>query len=188
MVTVYSLVDMMLYNRRKRTQYFIEQKAMLAAAQAAFREGTASEAQMEILRKEAAIDAAVREAKAKRGEKDYAPDPWTGEKKEVEPVPEKKEGVLKKSREWLFSGLKKEESPDARVRAVWEEEKEEVKESGSGILKAVEEKRKEFVEEEKERQMAGGMLDKLGLETEASNQAETKAEKGKSWWSSLTGR
>ncbi|KAA8577211.1 hypothetical protein MFRU_021g00800 [Monilinia fructicola] len=161
-VTVYALGDMMIYNRKKRAEFFAEQKfkyAMaLESAQKAAASGSATEAQIEFLNRER-----EREEKVKLAEE-----------------AKKKSGPWKKSKEWLFSGLKKEEEGDdvgtSERRLGYEalsEEDDNLGERESDVLRAIEDKKlaiqdkaKSAFEAEKERQRKGGPLDRIGTEGE----------------------
>lgn len=153
---------MMVYNRKKRAEFFAEQKAKYAmaleSAQTAQALGTATESQIEFLERENERETNLKiaaEAKKKSG-------PW------------------KKGKEWLFSGLKKEEEGDdvgtSERRLGYEalsEEDDSLGERESDVLRAIEEKKmalqhkaKSAFEAEKERQKKGGPLDRIGTEGE----------------------
>ncbi|KAI9881278.1 MAG: hypothetical protein M1830_005564 [Pleopsidium flavum] len=87
-VAIFALGDMIIYNRRKRRDYFAEQSALhktrLAEAKVAAARGAADEDQMLLINRERAADEAERARSAKNG-------------------------VFKRTKEWLFSGLKNEE-------------------------------------------------------------------------------
>ncbi|QSZ35383.1 hypothetical protein DSL72_008253 [Monilinia vaccinii-corymbosi] len=157
-VTVYALGDMMVYNRKKRAEFFVEQKMKYAmaleSAQEAAAAGSATEAQIEFLNRE----------------KERA------EKTKLAEEAKKKSGPWKKSTEWLFSGLKKEEEGDdvgtSERRLGHEALSEEDDDFGareSDVIRAIEEKKmaiqdkaKSAFEAEKERQKKGGPLDRIG--------------------------
>jgi hypothetical protein len=133
-VTVYALGDMMIYNRRKRAEFFAEQRALheskLHDAREAVRGQRATEEQLQLLAQEREAERAAEEKKQQKGS-------WA------------------RSKEWLFSGLKTEDDAgSAQVAKV---------ESVPGeIMKAVGEKKAQVVAEEKRREQQGGMLDRLG--------------------------
>jgi hypothetical protein len=158
-VTVYALGDMMLYNRKKRAQFYQEQKALHASAietaRNAIASGTATEEQLKFIKREEDHDAELEAfAKAKR----------------------EKKGILTKSKDWLFSGLKKEEEGEdlgsSERRLGYEalsEEDDVLGERESDIVRAIEEKKmaitvkaKQAFADEKEKQKSGGPLDRLG--------------------------
>lgn len=181
MVCVYALSDMMIYNRKKRAQFFSEQQAQhmnaLHSAQMAQQHGTATEEQVALIETERAQAQAYADAeKAKAARK----------------------GIFGRSKDWLFSGLKQDEEVLAEggkkveevVKDVGGEAKEVVGANGSRILKAVEEK-KEGVREkiegawerEKNAERTGGPFDRIG-----TGAAEEPAPKSGGWTSFMTGR
>jgi len=182
-VTTYALGDMMIYNRRKRAQFFEEQKAIHASAVHRAKEaialGTASEEDIKFITREEEHDAQLR-AKAE------------------------KKGIFGKTKEWLFSGLKKEEEGDdvgsSERRLGYEalsEEDDTLGERESDIIRAIEEKKMEVQDkvkrafaDEKERQRTGGALDRLGTEAEraAENTARDDRPKSGGWTSFMTRR
>lgn len=184
MVTVYALGDMMIHNRRKRREYFAEQQAVHAAqvyeAQQAIRRGTASEEQQSLVQREEQIRQAEAAKNAPKGP-----------------------GVFARSKEWLFSGLKKEEEGGAFSTS---EEKvgydgtvaeDEIVRSGeSKIMKAVEERKTEVAEaaeratkNEVEIQRRGGPLDQYatGVATTGASTVDTPKQGG-GWTSFMSKR
>jgi len=182
-VTVYALGDMMIYNRRKRAEFFTEQKAKHEAAvhdaKLAIDHGVATEAQLEFIAREEAEDARlakIKEAKAKRG-------------------------VFKGVTSWLFFGLKKEEEGDdvgsSEARLGFEslsEEDDALGERESDIIRAIEDKKlaiqdkaKQAFAAEKERQRTGGPLDRIGTSTENRGSGEEQPKSG-GWTSFMTRR
>ncbi|MCJ1367951.1 hypothetical protein MMC16_007087 [Acarospora aff. strigata] len=87
-ITIFALGDMIVYNRRKRRDYFAEQSALhktrLAEAKEAVARGAADEDQMLLINRERAAF-------------------------EAEQARLSKKGVFKRTKEWLFSGLKKDD-------------------------------------------------------------------------------
>lgn len=181
MVCVYALSDMMIYNRKKRAQFFSEQHAVhmnsLHNAQLAQQHGTASEEQIALIeteRVQAQAQADAQKAKATR------------------------KGIFGRGKDWLFAGLKQDEEVaeegGKKVEEVMNEVGGQVQEAvganGSKILRAVEEK-KEGVkqkiegawEREKSAERAGGPFDRLG-----TSAAEETAPKKGGWTSFMTGR
>ena len=167
----------MIYNRRKRREYFAEQAAQHNAkihdAQQAIQHGVVTEEQREFLENE---------ERHRRAE----------EAKNASKSP----GVFARSKAWLFSGLKKDEA-DVDVgaegkRLVYEgtvDEDDVTVTSESPILRAVVEKEKEMVEEAKEAadverrtERRGGPLDRLG-----TTDGESPKRSG-GWTSFMTGR
>ncbi|KAI9796988.1 MAG: hypothetical protein M1835_002511 [Candelina submexicana] len=155
-LAVYGISDMILYNRRQRRDFFAKQKALhakvLTTAREAAAQGIADEDQMLLLNRVRAAEEAEQARLAKKG-------------------------IWKRTKAWLYSGLKTEEdgsSSRENLAAVGNEAwKENASESNDvtgdklGILKAVKEKRKEGVEPETvdapspAPEPRGGPLDKL---------------------------
>jgi hypothetical protein len=81
---------MMVHNRRKRAEFFTEQKALKASAiqtaRLAIDNGVATEDQLAFIRREEEHDAQVAAAAAAKAAK---------------------RGIFERSKDWLFSGLKK---------------------------------------------------------------------------------
>ncbi|KAI9719784.1 MAG: hypothetical protein M1812_003272 [Candelaria pacifica] len=135
-VAIYGLGGMMIYNRRQRRDFFKEQgvlhaKALIAARQAAS-QGTADEDQILLLNRERAAQEAEEARLAKKG-------------------------MWRRTKDWLYSGLKTEEegstTSGGTLAAVGDEVwKENATESNDGtgaklgILKALKEKRREGIE------------------------------------------
>jgi len=190
-VCVYALGDMMIHNRRKKAEFFQEQKAQHASATETARKkiqtGTATQDDITFMQLEDAHAAEI-EAKARA----------KAERKE--------NSVFNKGKRWLFSGLKKEEEGDdvgtSENRLGYEslsEEDDVLGERESDILRAMEEKKlgivdkaKQAFDKEKEKQRIGGYLDQIGT---APNQNPRTApnkdgEKPESsgWFSWMTGR
>lgn len=179
-ITVYAIGDMMIHNRRKRAEFYAEQKALkdsaIYTAKAAISSGIATEEQLAFINREeehqAQLDAAE---KAKR----------------------EKRGVFARGKEWLFSGLKREEEGEdvgsSERRLGYEalsEEDDSLGERESDIVRAIEEKKmaitakaKQAFTEEKERQRTGGQLDRLGTAPEGE-----ESPKSGGWTSWITGR
>jgi hypothetical protein len=171
---------MMIYNRRKRAEFYEEQKALkenaVRAAHLAIAAGVASEDQINFIRREeehdAQLETAAKAAAAKKR-------------------------IFKKGKEWLFSGLKNEEEGEdvgsSERRLGYEalsEEDDSLGERESDIVRAIEEKKmaiagkaKKAFAEEKERQRSGGPLDRLGTEIEGENGEPSKTGGWTSWMS-----
>lgn len=182
-VTVYALGDMMVYNRRKRAQFFEEQKGLHAAAihraRAAIEQGSASEEDIEFMRREDEEAARIERSNAEKAAK---------------------KGVFARSREWLFYGLKKDEegedeSNDRTIGpASLSREDDGLGVRGSDIVRAIEDKKEKVGDkvrnafaEEKERQRRGGTLDRLG--TPATEITASEDDRPKSGgWTSFMGR
>jgi hypothetical protein len=176
--TFYAIGDMIIYNRRKRAEFYQEQKSLkenaIRSARLAIAAGEASEEQINFISREEEHDAQLEAAaKAKAAKK----------------------GIFKKGKEWLFSGLKNEEEGEdvgsSERRLGYEglcEEDDSLGERESDIVRAIEEKKmaitakaKQAFAEEKERQRSGGPLDRLGTETEGVNGETPKSGGWTSW-------
>jgi hypothetical protein len=171
-ITAVSLTDMILYNRKKRREFYAEKSAErqkdLVLAREAFTRGHANEDQILLLNQERAAQEAALEKK-------------------------NKPGVFKRARDWMFSGLSNEEigAPNETVTVESLSEKKGIAEQaaervglasaegsantgrGLGILKAVDESRR--AGEKIIPQSSGGHLDQLGEETAGAAKKSTKS-------------
>jgi len=181
-VTVYALGDMMIHNRRQRAKFFEEQKAKQAAAIYSAREaissGVATEKEINFINMEDAHQVQLEAAKRAKSER----------------------GIFTKGKEWLFSGLKKEEEGEdvgsSQRRLGYEtlsEEDDILGERESDIVRAIEDKKiaimekaKHAFKDENERQRTGGPLDRLGTST--TNRDEDERPKSGGWTSFMTRR
>ncbi|KAF4465795.1 cytochrome oxidase c assembly domain-containing [Fusarium albosuccineum] len=190
-VSIYSVWDMLRYNRARRAEWVEAQKKLeadeLASARLAYLKGDATEEQILL------VEEANREAEAK-GEKLppllAAPSHRTHFEEHVKPALEGK-GEEKTAKSGgkgvmgVFSGLlgREEQGEDvgsSQRRLGYESLSEEDDTTGmseSDMLRALETKAKKLLEEEKENQRRGGSLDQLGLET-----AGAPTPNKKSWW------
>ena len=163
-----------MYNRRKRRLYFEEQHRLLQKrlieAQAAFAKGIADDDQMLLLNRERAAEEAEAARKARKGL-------WKSIKRMFST-----EGLKQEQTDPLDTlgeeGLRKmgEESPGVEkgVKAANEETR------SSGILQAVEEKRRSGERELQSHGLEGGPLDRVA--TEAAEPTKTR----RSWTSWVT--
>ncbi|KFZ06581.1 hypothetical protein V501_07277 [Pseudogymnoascus sp. VKM F-4519 (FW-2642)] len=158
-VTVYALGDMMIYNRRRRREYFAEQKALTEAATqdaaVALRSGTATAEQLKLLeqqRGQAAVAAEMRQKAAEMREARAA----------ALVLAEKEEGkgIMASATGWLFKGLKTEDRPEVGYENLVDERGVQ-----GGVTRAVEARRAEVAATEREAN--GGPLDRLGTEEES---------------------
>lgn len=183
-ITVYALGDMMIYNRKKRAQFYEEQKARHASAihtaKYAIANGIATPEQIAFIRREEDHDAELAAfAKAK-----------------------KESGVFRKTKNWLFSGLKNEEEGEdagsSERRLGYEgmsEEDDSMGERESDIVRALEDKKMAITEKakqafaaEKERERTGGPLDRIGTNSAQPQDRwadEDDDEKPKGGWTSF---
>ncbi|KAG0650004.1 hypothetical protein D0Z07_3734 [Hyphodiscus hymeniophilus] len=178
----------MIYNRRKRAQFYEEQKGLYAAAvhnaRLAIEQGTATEDDFDFIRRDEEENARVKKITADKAAKAA------------------KKGIFASGKDWLFSGLKKEEEGDdvgsSQRRIGFEslsEEDDGMGERESDILRAIEDK-KESVErkvkqafaDEKDRQRAGGPLDRIGTPAKENSGSEDDRPKSGGWTSFMTRR
>jgi hypothetical protein len=175
---------MIIHNRKKRREFYQEQKAMHASAienaRKKIESGIATEEDVKFITMEDAHAAEIAAAAKAKAEK---------------------KGVFTKSKEWLFSGLKKEEEGDdvgtSERRLGYEalsEEDDGLGERESDIVRAIEEKKmgiadkaKKAFEKEKENQRTGGPLDRLGHQPKTieakSNKTEEEQPTSRGWGS-----
>jgi hypothetical protein len=187
-VTAYALGDMMIYNRRKRAQFYEEQKGLYAAAlhnaRLAIAEGRASEEDIDFVKRDKEEAVRIEKIKAEKEAK------------------KAKKGIFAIGKEWLFYGLKKEEEGEfvgtSDRRIGYESLSEEDDGMGvreSDIVRAIEDKKgsietkvKKAFAEEKERQRFGGPLDRLGTSVTESTGSEDSRPKSGGWTSFMTRR
>ncbi|EEU46767.1 uncharacterized protein NECHADRAFT_67073 [Fusarium vanettenii 77-13-4] len=179
-VSIYSVWDMLRYNRARRAEWVEAQKQLeadeLASARLAYLKGEATEEQILL------VEEANREAEAK-GEKLppllAAPSHRTHFEENIKPALE----GSKKEEETAKTGGKEEEGEQvgsSQERLGYESLSEEDDATGvrdSDLVRSIEAKAQQAWEKEKENQRTGGSLDQLGLET-AGGQSSQK----KSWW------
>lgn len=166
---------MIVYNRKKRAQFYEEQKAIhqnaIYKAQQSIAAGTATEAELEFIQRENEHDTYLAEKAREKAAK---------------------KGIFRRGKEWLFSGLSNEEdsiaeqtsSPEAFVK----EELQRGQERTSDVLRSLEDKKnnlqdkaKQAFADEKERQRIGGPLDRLASPTTATDAEQPKAGGWTSW-------
>lgn len=180
-VTVYALGDMIVFNRKKRAQFYEEQKAIhqnaIYKAQQSLAAGTASESDLEFLQRETEHDSYLAEkAKEKAARK----------------------GIFRRGKEWLFSGLSNEEDHTAVENTVAasglvKDEIHRGQEKAGDVLRALEDKKSQFSDkakqafaDEKERQRSGGPLDRLAAGS--AEGVEPIQSKSGGWTSFMTKR
>lgn len=178
LVTAYAMGDMIVYNRRKRREYAIEQEALHTAAvqeaRRAVATGTATEAQEVLLNSEKMV---------------------TGTTIKSGP------GLFAQAKTWLFKDLKKEETGEVLVASEgeWAREggnvEQEPLERSSDVLKAMEDKglrfneaTKRVTDNENGSQRLGGPLDRLGTTTSpaAATNEESPKSGGGGWLSFMS--
>ena len=171
-VTVFSLGDMIIYNRRKRNSFYAEaqlnlQKRLIEAREAAAK-GIADEDQTLLLNRVRAAEEAEEARKAQKGVMGYVKSFFSSEglkKEEGETGLEwlGEEGLRKMGEEASGSGL-------VRNEKEIEVPKDEV--TKGGIVKAVEEKRREGERELEKKGIEGGPLDRMAKEASEAGKAK----------------
>lgn len=203
-VTLYATADMMVYNRKRRNEFFALQKQLradsLEAARLAYMTGTASEEQVTLVEEA--------EAKARQSGMNLPPllsDPksaagglavdniersvWPGEamaESSMSAAEEVEQPKKKGLTAWLFGGLKQEEAREETLN--FEDEATAAtsgRSSSSGISKVVDESRQALkdkaraaFEQERQNQRRGGSLDQLGS---GENRTDSESKK-RGWW------
>ncbi|TLD33641.1 hypothetical protein PspLS_00078 [Pyricularia sp. CBS 133598] len=160
-VTAYAAFDMMVYNRKRKSEFIAAQKEMeessLQAARLAYMRGDATAEQV----------ALVEEAKAKGIDTSFFSNTSTTTAKPPAAVAAQPEtpSIDMNQTGWqavkgfLFGGLK---TQDDVVAGKARTAGSEAAAAAGGIVKTVEGKAKAAFEKEKENQASGGMLDKIG--------------------------
>lgn len=199
-VTLYATADMMVYNRKRRNEFFALQKQLradsLEAARLAYMTGTASDEQVALVEEAEAkarqsgmslppllsVPKPVAEAPAVEGTERSV---WPGEamtESSMSAAEEVERPKKKGFTAWLFGGLKEEETLNFEEEAAAETSGLP---SRSGISKVVGESRqvlkdkaKSAFEQERENQRKGGSLDQVGSGENQSN-GESKR---RGWW------
>ncbi|KAK5633287.1 hypothetical protein RRF57_009001 [Xylaria bambusicola] len=179
LVTAYATVDMMMLNRKRRTEFFALQKQLkedsLEAARLAYMTGTATEEQIALVEDATAkanetgialppILSAPQSA-APAGGRDSATYSNSGENASGDDVEQKKGGIMG----WLFGGLKKEEARDNETLGTSDERWRTTATAAAGdVGNALRDKAKAAFDHEKDTQRRGGPLDQIGLDTTAT--------------------
>lgn len=199
---------MIVYNRKKKREYFAEQKAIamaeLHSAQEALARGTATEEQFAILIRENKLPNQAAKPSVSDstdfGKAQAAMQQGAGK------IAEESKGAWATAKSWIFAGLKKEEEvEDDTARLGYEatsEDDDVMGERSSDIARAVaarkiemEQKAKEALEREKKKQLEGGPLDRLhtseegqaGVRTAVTDGAVGDAKPKGSGWSTFMG-
>lgn len=176
-VTVYALGDMIVYNRKKRAQFFEEQKAIhqnaIYKAQQSISAGTATEADIEFIKREEEHDAYLAEKAREKAAK---------------------KGIFRRGRDWLFSGLSNDDEqpaaePTTATEGFVKDELHRGQEKSSEILKSLEDRKtrisdnaRQAFADEKERQRVGGPLDRLVTPASSSDSEQPKSGGGWTSW------
>ncbi|KAI9729741.1 MAG: hypothetical protein M1834_006692 [Cirrosporium novae-zelandiae] len=158
-VTIYSLTDMIVYNRRKTKLFYEEQRNLraqrLAAAKEAAASGTLNEDQLLLLNQERAAEEAEA-AKQARG------------------------GIFKRTKDFLLGGLKKEDVPESTVVESISQSSSDLAlstEKPFEVVQAVDSHRGKAEKESHILEAQGNELEKLG-----ENTAQTSKKSWSSWF------
>ncbi|KAI0173032.1 hypothetical protein GGR52DRAFT_541658 [Hypoxylon sp. FL1284] len=203
-VTLYATADMMVYNRKRRNEFFALQKQIsadsLEAARLAYMTGTASDEQVALVEDAEAkarqsgmslppllsVPRSAAEAPAAEGTERSV---WPGEamvESSMSAAEEVEQPKKKGLKAWLFGGLKEEE-PGEETPHPQDEASSAASSlpSGSGISKVLgdsqqvlKDKAKAAFEQERENQKRGGPLDQLAS---GENQSSGESKK-RGWW------
>ncbi|KAL3424206.1 hypothetical protein PVAG01_03487 [Phlyctema vagabunda] len=147
-VTVYALGDMMIYNRKKRAEFYAQEKATrenaIEKAKLAISHGTASQDDIEFIEREETYRQYMEERI-------------------------NKPGLWKRSTQWLFSSLKKDDEISGESSTKKASGDATAGSAEGSVLKALEDKKNvaegkitQAISAEKNRQRTGGPLDRLG--------------------------
>lgn len=172
-VAVFSLGDMIVYNRRKRKEFFVEQHLLLqeklVEARAAAAKGIADEDQMLLINRERAAEEAEQARKAKKGTWNYITGIFSTEGL-------KQEDTASGLDVLSGSGLRKVGEGNLLTGPAGEAATESTTENGEtpglGILQAVEEKRQDGERELQKRGVSGGTLDQLAEQAAAAGKSK----------------
>ncbi|KAI1129937.1 hypothetical protein F5Y10DRAFT_237053 [Nemania abortiva] len=206
LVTVYATADMMMYNRKRRNEFFALQKQLkedsLEAARLAYMTGTATEEQIALVEdatakaKEAgltlpsilsapqrAAPAGGRETTAMATTTTTTAADHTGESSAET---QKQGGGITG---WLFGGLKKEEARDDAELSASDERWRTTTTSATATAistvndaaGAIRDKAKAAFEKERDNQQRGGPLDQIGRNDDATAAATSGGGKKKGW-------
>ncbi|KAI3330719.1 hypothetical protein F4824DRAFT_492018 [Ustulina deusta] len=184
LVTAYATVDMMTYNRKRRSEFFALQKQLkedsLEAARLAYMTGTASEEQIALVEdatakaKEAGLALpsllSTPHSAAPAGGRDAAVHEHTAtdDDDDGETQKKKKKGGITA---WLFGGLKKEEARDDGETLSSSDDRWRTTPATGDALR---DKAKAAFEQERDTQRRGGPLDQLGLEAATATSGDDK--------------
>ncbi|KAI0423931.1 hypothetical protein F5Y09DRAFT_169288 [Xylaria sp. FL1042] len=198
LVTVYATADMMMYNRKRRGEFFALQKQLkedsLEAARLAYMTGTATDEQV----------ALVEDATAKAKEAGIALPPILSAPQAAAPVGGREvpvaEGMVGRSDDdaetqkrggvtgWLFGGLKKEETRhgdeetlgtgDERWRTTPATPTAAVTATAGEVAGNLRDKAKVAFEQERDVQRRGGPLDQIGIDGTVTTTTTTTATTG----------
>lgn len=173
----------MIYNRKKRNEFFVEQKAKHQAAihdaRLAINNGIATEDQIAFITREEEEEARLAKLKQK-----------------------KSKGIFKSAKTYLFAGLRKDEQGEdigtSEARLGYEsmsEEDDSLGERESDVVRAIEDKNlaiqnkaRQAFAEEKTRERNGGPLDRIGASPNDTDARSGEEPPRTSWTSFFTRR
>ncbi|KAI0509728.1 hypothetical protein F5B22DRAFT_648749 [Xylaria bambusicola] len=190
LVTAYATVDMMMLNRKRRTEFFALQKQLkedsLEAARLAYMTGTATEEQIALVEdatakaNEAGISLpsilSAPQSAAPAGGRDATPSATYTNSEENASGEEKKGGIAG----WLFGGLKKEDVRDDETLSTSDDRWRTTAAAAGDVGSALRDKAKAAFESERDTQRRGGPLDQIGLDTTAATSSSGEGKK-KGW-------
>lgn len=164
-VAAFSLGDMIVYNRRKRKEFFAEQNKLLQErlvdAREAAAKGTADEDQMLLINRERAAEEAEQARKAKKGTWSFITGIFSTEGLKQEDTASGMDTLSEAGLRKVGEGNLLIEPAGETVAGTTTENAET---PGLGILQAVEEKRRDGEREFQSRGLNGGPLDQLAEE------------------------
>ncbi|PHH89337.1 hypothetical protein CDD83_6236 [Cordyceps sp. RAO-2017] len=186
-VSVYSVWDMLQYNRARRAEWVEAQKKLeadaLSAARVAYVKGEATEEQIALVEE---ASRAAEETGTKLPPLLSPPEHRTHFEERVKPAfqsegPSQGKGVL-----GLFSGLfggsQSDGGGNETDQAATPEPRPQSGSTAGGVVQSIGASAKTAWEAEKENQRKGGSLDRLGLDVAAPDQASSGPSGKKRWW------
>ena len=205
---------MIIYNRKKKAEYYAEQKAIaiaaLHSAEEALAAGTATEEQLQILIRENRIPSPSSINSGSQptiGEQTDFGKAQAAANQAASTIAKETKGVWATAKSWVFAGLKNEDDAEDPTETFGyegtSEDDDVMGERSSDIARAVaakkaelEFKAKQALEKEVARERGGGPLDRLGTEeegvaglrTEKADAAVGKESGGGSGWTSFMTR
>lgn len=164
-MTIYATTDMIIYNRKKKAQFFEEQKvkAELAIdmARKAVQDGKATEEHIKLIKMEEEHQASLQAERLKKG-------------------------IFSRGKEWLFSGLKLDEEDDTENKSLFNK-KNGLTEHDKGVANVSDElsditsNAKQAFGLEREQQKFKASLNQISTKTESGESQESKTSGWRSW-------
>ncbi|KAI0446389.1 hypothetical protein F4803DRAFT_504639 [Xylaria telfairii] len=190
LVTVYATADMMVYNRKRRNEFFALQKQLkedsLEAARLAYMTGTATEEQIALVE-----DATARAKEANMALPSILSAPQTAAPPGGREAPATTTTAAAAEHDektgrggggvtgWFFGGLKKEDTADDRWGSTTSTTTTTPQDPAAGD--ALRDKAKAAFDAERDNQPRGGPLDQVGLDAAAAAAAAEGGGKKKGW-------